>query len=163
MTKKILLSKDKYALVDDEDYLWLNEYKWCCNGQGYAMRGKWNKMKKVNDHFIMHREILHAPDGIEVDHINGNRLDNRKENLRLSTKVENGRNRGLNSNNSSGYKGVSYKKSRHNWQARINVKGKRIWLGQGNSPEEAARIYDIGALKYFGEFAWTNFPKENYI
>jgi len=105
----------------------------------------------------MHRVILDAPMNMLVDHINGNGLDNRRENLRICTNTENLRNRGKDRDNTSGYKGVVIKKGEKKFRAQIRVNQKTIHLGSFSTPEEAARAYDDAAREYFGEFAWTNF------
>src|SRR5690242_17796567 len=103
----------------------------------------------------MHRVIMNASADIHVDRINGDGLDNRRENLRLCTRDENMMNRRKNSNNSSGYKGVDRNKGK--WRAYIQVDKKWIHLGYFSTAEQAAHAYDNAAKKYFGEFANTNF------
>ena len=98
----------------------------------------------------LHRLIMNTPKGMQTDHINGDTLDNRKENLRVATREENGRNRGRTKKNTSGFKGVSYQKKpkgRINeyskpWKARIVHNGKHIYLGMFATPEEAGKAYD---------------------
>ncbi len=107
----------------------------------------------------MHRIIMNPPDGKQVDHINGDGLDNRVENLRIATSSENNYNTGKQSNNTSGYKGVSWHKTRKTWQVLIGVGGRLIRIpGVFNSAEDAARAYDEAAKKYHGVFARLNFP-----
>src|SRR2546430_16319669 len=98
--RKIKLTRGKYALVDLVDYEWLSQWKWYCSARGYAARRLYPENKVV----YMHRVII--PEGEEVDHINHDKLDNRKSNLRPCTHKQNLRSRGLNKNNKSGYKGV---------------------------------------------------------
>jgi len=105
----------------------------------------------------MHRVIVNAPKDKFVDHRNGNPLDNQKHNLRLCSNAENGRNRGKNKNNTTGYCGVI--KNGKKYQAAIKIGGKRLCFGSYHTPEEAARAYDVGAIKYHGEFARLNFPQ----
>jgi len=104
--QKIPLTQDKFAIVDDEDFEWVNCHNWCLEkgkGKEYAQR-KIGRVKTVK----MHREIMCVLSGLEVDHINGNGLDNRKVNLRLCTHGENAMNRGPNKNSRSPYKGVHF-------------------------------------------------------
>ena len=110
----------------------------------------------------MHRLIMDPiPDGMQVDHVNHNGLDNRKKNLRICTSQQNTWNAQkpkLNRESSSQYKGVSWYKRYNKWVARGTHDGKRITLGYYNCEKEAARAYDAAAKKYFGEYAHLNFP-----
>jgi hypothetical protein len=151
------------ALVDDEDFERVSKYKWSVN----IKRGKKYAQAHVEGETIeLHRLIMRLTrgDGKEVDHINvDGGLDCRKINLRLATRSQNAANRPKNRGTySSIYKGV-YEKTRTRWIAHIKVMGKTIWLGSYKTEEEAARAYDRAAIKYFGEFAYTNFPKEDYV
>lgn len=162
--KKIKLSQNKVTLVDDEDFEYLNQWNWTASWDShgkkyYVLRKNYQDYKNpITIH--MHRLIMNTPKGMICDHINGNSLDNRKSNLRNCTHAENQRNRGKNKNNTSGYKGVSPLSS--GWVSNINVKGKRIYLGYFVDIIKAAEAYDVASLKYFGEFANLNFPKEQY-
>lgn len=102
----------------------------------------------------MHREIVGTPEGMDTDHINGDKLDNRRSNLRICTHAQNGANRGPQKNGSSGYKGVSYHCKK--WRVQICINGKTKRLGGFNSLLDAAKAYDKAARKYHGEFARTN-------
>lgn len=149
--KRIKLTRGFYAFVDEEDFKFLNQFKWLCRlsrHKIYAIR---------SDGILMHRAILNVPPGRQTDHINGNGLDNQRMNLRICTLCENQFNRGKQINNTSGYKGVRAK--RKNWRAGIGYMGKWIELGTYNSPIDAARAYDEAAKKYHGGFAKINFPE----
>jgi len=164
--KTIPLTQGKEALVDDEDYSELSKHKWCTylntNGEWYAKRDEWLGNGKCRA-IIMHRVIMGAPKGIQVDHIRGtllpsdpNCLDNRKSNLRLATQQQNLCNKTMQSNNTSGFKGVTWDKQTHRWMAQISVNRKHIKLGRFDSLEEAAEVYNSAAILYFGEFAKVN-------
>ena len=103
-----------------------------------------------------------TPKGMATDHINGDGLDNRKQNLRICTHAENLRNRRLGKNNTSGYKGVSWHKLHKLWYAHISHNKKLMSLGYFKDKEEAAKAYDRKAIELFGEFAKLNFPIEDY-
>jgi AP2 domain. len=98
---------------------------------------------------------------IGVDHVNGDGLDNRRTNLRVTTQAQNCANTRRRSNNKSGFKGVSWKANSRAWVAQIKRGDKSHHLGLFSDPEEAARAYDAAAVELFGEYARTNFPKEN--
>lgn len=159
--KTIPLTQGLVAKVDDDDYEELSKYKWYAvghKGQEYAARcGKRNE----THHIRMHRVLLHAPNGLQVDHINGDRLDNRKSNLRLATQAENSRNRCKFPKPAlSRYKGVTYHKRDKVWQASIKVSGKQIYIGSFCTEKEAAAAYNEAALRYHGPYARLNVIKE---
>lgn len=153
--KTIPLTQGCVALVDDEDYEWLNQWKWCLQGglrPGYAVR-LCNHRGKI----YMHREILKPPDGFETDHINGNGLDNQRSNLRLCTRQQNNMNRGVAKNRgTSRFKGVYFASREQMWCAHISRSNRKKHLGYFNTEEEAALAYNHAAQKYYGEFAWLN-------
>ena len=160
----IPLTQGVNAIVDADDYEWLNSWDWFAAWNAhtksfYAVR---NFTVSKNKRIIlrMHRVILgcEAPDE-QGDHRNGNTLDNRRKNLRKCTQPQNARNSPARINNKSGYKGVSFRKSHGKWVAQINdpVKSSR-YIGYFDSPEEAALAYDEAAKRLHGEFAVLNFP-----
>lgn len=161
MSKRINLTQGKSVIVDDDDYEWLSKNNWYAHKQGKTWYAK--RTTSINYHVTiihMHREIMGL--GIDngkvyVDHIDGNGLNNAKSNLRLCTKAQNGMNRGPQRDNSSGYKGVGWDRSRHKWRAQITVNGKNTFIGRYNTKEKAARAYDKKAKELYGEFAYTNF------
>lgn len=151
--KKIPLTQGKFALVDDEDYDFLMQWKWHIVAKGYASRTERNS---VNRAIRMHRAILDAREGQEVDHINGNRLDNRRANLRIATSSQNAMNRKKIEGAGSKYKGVCPARAAGKFIAQIKVNGKTIHLGTFASEKAAAKTYNIAAKKNFGEFARLN-------
>jgi hypothetical protein len=155
--KIIPLTQGKFATVDDDMYEYLNQWKWHVNrgrNTWYACRGDGWRRKVLS----MHRVIMNTPDGVLVDHINGDGLDNRKANLRNCTNTENQRNSNKQINNSSGYKGVYLDKRRDKYFAQITVNNKALHSGYFRTAKEAARAYDEMAKKHFGEFARLNSP-----
>ena len=141
-----------YAIVDDEDYLFLIKWRWFLDSTGYPAR---DELKK---RYRMHVVIMKPLAGMEVDHINSNKLDNRKENLRVATHQQNMYNRVGSLNKTSIYKGVRYRKGRGCWMAAIEYNRKRYYLGSFLVERHAAMSYDIWAKELFGEFAKLNFP-----
>lgn len=137
-------------LIDVDDYKRVSTYTWHRTTWGYAETCVDGKP------IILHRYIMNAPNKLQVDHINLDKSDNRKSNLRLATHKENKRNVGLQSNNTSGVKGVRYYKARSKYVAKIKVDGQHIHLGYYTSILEAACAYDQAAAYHFGEFAWLN-------
>lgn len=151
--KEIPLSQGKVALVDVEDYDYLSKSKWCVektNNNVYYATKNWSKGIK------MHNAIMRTKKGEQVDHRNHNGLDCRRSNLRTCTSAQNARNRRISSRNTSGYKGVSYVKSRNCWVACIHINSKNKNLGYFINKEEAALAYNEAAIKYYKEFANIN-------
>lgn len=150
MSKPITITRGQVALVDDEDYVWLSQWKWQAipgkSGTMYAKRrGNVRKGDKAQT-VLMHRVILNSPLGFDVDHINGNGLDNRRSNLRVVTTSQNLANRRRFKNNRSGYKGVV--KNGDKWAMKFSL--------EFDTPEEAAEAYDRVARLFFGASARTN-------
>jgi len=151
--KKIQLTQGKYALVDNSDFEWLNQWKWHYLNIGYAARRDYSNGGK---YVYMHRLITGVPGTQQSDHINHNKLDNRRENLRLATKSQNMANTLPRKTNTSGFKGVSWDKSRNKWAVEITVNYKNIHLGRYTDIKQAAQAYNEAAQKHFGSFARLN-------
>lgn len=149
---EIPLTKGRVAIVDDIDYDTLSQFSWQYHSGGYATT-RHPISKKIE---YMHRLIMSPEEGMDVDHINRDRLDNRRSNLRVCTRKENLLNaRGQ--NGTSKYKGVSLKPGRKKpWRARISLDGKQVILGDFLTEEEAAFAYDLAAKEHHGEFAFLN-------
>ena len=144
MSKKIKLTKGRYAIVDDEDFEFLNQWKWWSDGQGYAVRdigGRKNKQR-----ILMHRVVNKTPDGLVADHINRNKLDNRKKNLRNVTQRVNSLNCKLSKNNTSGYNGICWYKNR--WCATIKYNYKTVYLGRFANIKDAVKARKEAEYKY---------------
>jgi hypothetical protein len=143
-----------FTIVDDEDFEYLNQWKWGVSC-GYAIRRIWGSTKS----FRMQREITKVSKGFLVDHINGNKLDNRKENLRICTTAENTRNRHKIKVRLLP-KGVYWRPKEKKYRAIIRFNYKHIHLGVFRTIPEASTAYNEAALKYHGEFARINKPIE---
>lgn len=150
-----------FAMVDDADFEALNQWKWSAEkreGTFYAVRsvrGQDGKKTTIR----MHRQIAATPDCGEVDHADGNGLNNQRKNLRPCSVAKNQQNR-VRSRGVSQFKGVLWDKSHCCWKAKIIVDGKRFVLGSFPTEEAAARRYDQAAKAHFGEFARLNFPDD---
>ena len=152
----ITLVRGEKSLVDDEDFERLSQHRWYAiqgrttvYAQG-AIRQPDGRIKSVG----MHRFIMGEPVGMEVDHIDGDGLNNQQSNLRVASTAENQRNRtGINRNNRSGVRGVFWVKREGRWRAQICVDGKNIGLGDFAEFGEAVIARRQGELDHFGEFA----------
>lgn len=153
--KEIKLTQGYIALVDDEDFEFINQWNWYYNN-GYA-RHVLPRINHIQPHVWMHRKIMNTPDELDTDHINHNGIDNRKCNLRICTHSENSHNRKPNKNNVSGYKGVLFHKRDKVWEASICVNYHQNFIGYFQSAKEAAHAYNKKAMELFGEFANVNF------
>jgi hypothetical protein len=157
-TRLMPLTKEAVAIVDADSYEALCVLgNWCLNSQGYAVQWYRNDAGRRTAR-LMHRLILDAPAHLQVDHIDGDRLNNTRANLRLATRSQNMANRRSPRTNSSGYKGVSWTANR--WQAHICYQHRRLYLGRYRDPQVAALAYDIAARALFVEFARCNFTPE---
>jgi len=143
--KIYLENSDEYALVDQKDVDLLEYFQWYKTSHGYAATNHGGCL-------LMHRFIMNEPEGYEIDHKNGNRLDNRRKNIRKCTTQQNLRNQSVSKGKK--YKGVF--PSRNKWKAIIVVSGKHINLGSFIKDKDAAKAYNKAAKKYFGRFAKVN-------
>jgi hypothetical protein len=169
--KEIQLSQGYVTIVDNDDYDRLMKMgAWCVNVEGkgsrfYAVRDiviqkKTQKTTYKRKRVRMHRIIMNAPDGVLIDHVDGDGLNNRKKNLRFATHQENMKNRKLSLNSTCGYKGVCFEKYNCKWRARIGINGKQKHLGYYETKEDAAKAYNDSAIENFGEFARLNIIKK---
>lgn len=161
-----------HTLISEQD-AHLAEFRWYRKPDGYAAR--WVRLTprlrepgyqpglKKGRLVLLHRLIMNAPRGVEIDHINRNRLDNRRENLRFATDAENVRNAKLSKKNSTGFKGVYFCQVTIRWVAAIRVNGRNYHLGSYDSAEKAALAYDFAAIDLHGEFASLNFNDSRQV
>ena len=147
--RTIKLTQGKVALVDNEDFSYLSQWSWCYN-KGYAVRSL--NPGKVR----MHRLINNTPDGFVTDHIDHNKLNNQRINLRTANSSQNISNSKIHKDNVHGFKGIVWSGLRNKWKARIIVNRKEIHLGLFQTKKEAAEAYNKGAVKYFSNFAFLN-------
>jgi hypothetical protein len=152
--KRIPLTQDKFAIVDDIDYDYLMQWNWCYS-DGRAIRSGGRNKPPIRMHRIIARRM-----GLslrhKIDHADQCPLNNRRSNLRYATQSQNGANRGPQKNNKSGYKGVHWDNDRQKWNAHIKVNQKVIQLGRFINIIDAADAYDKASIKYFGLFAYQN-------
>lgn len=151
--KKIRISKGMYTIVDDEDFEFLSQFRWCARGRNdryYARCYQRNVPRGIG----MHKMLLNPPPGFGVDHINRDTLDNRRSNLRIATVGQNNFNKWTKKK----FKGVFWRKDKNRWAATIGANRKTYHLGYFKSDIDAALAYDEAARNLHGEFAYLNFP-----
>jgi hypothetical protein len=164
--RRIYLGDGEWTKVDVDVYYHLGHHKWHLKGNRgknfYAVRDvkTGHGRTKISG---LQREIMNQPKGFVIDHKNCDSLDNRRANLRLATHSQNAQNVPKRGNTSSRFIGVCFNKRYKKWYAFIGYEGKKIWLGSFDNEIDAARAYDRAAIKYYGEFARLNFPREDYI
>ncbi len=165
--REIPLTRGKIALVDNDDFEKVNQYKWCAvkhKNTFYAVRAETLRSRQETREtglprqkmVYMHRFIMNTPEGVETDHINHNGLDNQKGNLRLCTTTQNLQNK-VPCVGTSEYKGVYWAKWAKKWMTRIQYEGKQVYLGYFDVEIDAAKAYDTKAKELFGPFAYPNF------
>lgn len=155
--KRIPLTKGKTAIVDDDDYARVAVHRWYYQSVGYAASG-WRVNGKTYQ-TTLHRFIVGAEPGQYVDHINGDKLDCRRSNLRICTQSQNMQNMRNFRSGTSKFKGVSWYKRDSKWRSEIKVNKVSIHLGYFDDEIEAAKAYDRAAIEHFGSFACPNFSR----
>ncbi len=167
-TQVMVLGRGFVCLVDEADISWLADYTWRAysyktksdTGRSWTYAvGRTTAYNGVQKQVSMHRLVIGASPGQQVDHKNGNTLDNRRTNLRICTNAQNQHNRHA-ASGSSRYKGVHWDNGVGKWRASINPGGGTRYIGIFENEEDAARAYDARALHAFGEWAGLNFPDE---
>lgn len=159
--KEINLNDGMVALVDDEDFILANSYKWTARRHGRTFRVCRDNRITINGEWIsknakLHRFILKCKKGQLVDHIDGNPLNNQRSNLRICNHSQNVMNRNRQHNAASKFKGLTFRGNKNLWRARITLNGKRFHLGDFINQEEAALAYNEAAIRLHGEFARLN-------
>ncbi|SPF55707.1 AP2 domain-containing protein (modular protein) [Candidatus Desulfosporosinus infrequens] len=144
----------KMFMFDLDDCQKVLSHTWHLDNKGYVFACIDHKLTR------MHRYLMNAPDGLDIDHIKGVRTDNRKSNLRFATQTENRRNKRVRKDSISGVKGVYYDKRFNKYRAGIRIDGRQIHLGYYSTLLKASESYDQAAIHYFGEFAWLNNLRE---
>lgn len=166
--KTIPLTQGKSALVDDEDFEWLSQWNWCVDERHrkrlpstyYAVRRHGNSRLPGSKKLYMHKELVRRwglPRSEQIDHRDGDGLNNQRSNLRPANRVDNYRNKIKSVGFTSRFKGVCWFKATNRWAACIKVMRKNHHLGYFLNEEDAAMAYDKAAQTYFGEFARFNF------
>lgn len=155
--KKVKLngSRKGFTLVDDADYEKVSARKWHQVSRGYVKSNRYlggGIHNQKTESIALHRFIMDAQKGQSVDHINGDKLDNRRSNLRFCTQAQNVHNSKLSKLNTSGYKGVFWTKHAKLWRVRVGKKH----VGYFSDKIEAAKAYNVKAIELFGEFARLN-------
>lgn len=154
----VLIGPKKIPIIlDEEDYVkfFLEGFGFGIDRYGYVYRRKYLRYENghsIEERVSLHRLIMNPPQSYQVDHINQNKTDNRKENLRICTHAENQRNK----KSLKGFKGVNFEKNTKKWKARITIDGTQHWLGRFKTAKEAAIAYNKMAQKLHGKFAYLN-------
>jgi len=155
--REIQLTKGLVTLVDDEDYEFLSQWKWHAHKKRnlfYAARSEYRPSDQGNTRLSMHRILLSVGPRVQVDHQNGNTLDNQRHNLRISTHSQNLQNCKIRSHNTSGFVGVYWHPKNQNFYCKLRTKH----IGCFDTAEQAARARDAAARLHFGSFGTYNFP-----
>jgi hypothetical protein len=158
LARWIPLSKGMFVLIDESDFEDISKHKWTVMTPGRCAYAYRRPLGKV---ILLHRYLMDAPAGMEVDHINGNGLDCRRSNMRVCTRSQNFANRNKCSvKKTSIFKGVWWDSTRAKWASAVKKNGKKICLGRFDTPEQAAHVYDKAAIRYFGKYAKLNYPMD---
>jgi len=154
----IPMTKGYFTIIDIDDFELVIDYNWHPSGSKdddkYAHT--WSYKSGIRKTLALHRLLMNPPSHLHVDHINCNKMDNRRKNLRFCTPHQNTFNQPGRKNTSSKYKGVAWRSERNHWKVCIELKGKPIYIGSSRCEKEAASMYNKKAIELFGEFAWLN-------
>ncbi len=153
---RIFFKDGAFFLIDAGDFDFVSERTWFHGKRGYPVSHTSRKSPEGQKTEPLHKYLLRPDDGFDVDHISGNKLDNRRRNLRVCSHQQNMFNQKLRETNTTGYRGVSYSKNAGKYEAYISRDGRKIHLGLFVSAEEAAEVRDNAAVRLFGEYAGLN-------
>lgn len=162
--RKVPLTRNRYAIVNRRLYGWIMQWSWIAwkgDKSGNLFYAATSIRKNGKTQIVMMHNLIADRFGIKIkDHKNRNPLDNRVSNLRSATYSQNSANHRRQSNNKSGFNGVFWNRHDETWVATITVRGRKMYIGRSDSKIDAARLHDIAARKYFGEFAVLNLPND---
>ena len=161
-TCEVFFKDESSFLIDAEDLAKISEISWFKGKRGYPIGHTSRKLKDGHKTIPVHKKILALTESCDVDHISGNKMDNRKSNLRICTHQQNMFNQKMRSTNTSGFYGVSFHSSAGKYEAYIHVNGKKHYLGIYGSLKDAADARDRAAVRFFGKYAKLNRDLEVY-
>lgn len=154
--KEISLTQGKIALVDDVDFDCVNKHRWAAR----KSRHLYYAQSKIDGKNVsLHAFLLNPPSNVDIDHIDGNGLNNQRSNLRICSHMENMANQKRHSDSKSPFKGIWRAAHCDRWAAQLVFNGKKVYLGVYKNPADAALAYDKKAKELFGPFARLNFPE----
>jgi hypothetical protein len=160
-TVEVPLTQGKVAIIDARGAERILQHKWYYHKDGYAARDRKLSDGPGRNIIFMHQTICEPAPGQDVDHVDRDGLNNRGDNLRPASRTQNNAHQQKRCDNSSGYRGVSWYAPTGKWMAKITAHGHQMYLGYFQDIKDAARAYDVAAIKHFGEFAYENIPDEH--
>ncbi|WP_424950588.1 HNH endonuclease [Deinococcus sp.] len=149
--------RNRFALVDEDVYVWATDFNWFVNDRGYIHRNRLQDELHLGKTVRLHNLILPPAEGQVIDHINRDPLDNRRSNLRLVTPAQNAMNRGVREGRSR-FRGVSGTEG--HWQCKLRIANQELRLGRYSDERDAARVYDLMAALLLGDAAQLNYPRQ---
>ena len=153
---RVYFNDGSFFVIDTQDLPAVSQFTWFLGKRGYPVAHASRKSSTPNKTFPLHRYLMNPEDGYDIDHITGDKMDNRRSNLRVCTHQENMFNQTLKSSNKTGFCGVSKNRRTGTYEAYLHINGSKKYLGMYSSAEEAARVRDEAAMLYYGEYARLN-------